>query len=252
MLDKIKRIFQSYILILYLSLLNSCQTLVEQKIDPNKVYRKDLILESTGRASMGTLVLRDQNSYKITITSPYSMNILKITSCHRSILLQDKKITKKAKTYIGRLFKIEDNKMLNSKTFYYTQILGIEKTRYGSCPLMIESYSTEEGRFSTGIIAFENDNFKLHGTLECGGKVTGREGVSICQEKENLRQGISFLKPVEYKVTPNTCPKMYTKDNMNFYYQIGKGICSYVFLTQSGKDELHELISFGFQERILK
>lgn len=252
MLNKIKRIFQSYILILYLSLLNSCQTLVEQKIDTSKIYKKDLILESTFRAGVGTVVLKDRNSYKITITSPYSMDIIKISSCHRSILLEDKKITKKAKTYFGKMFKIQDNKQLNSKTFYYSPVVGLEKTNKGSCPLEIESYSTIEGRYSTGFIAFENQNYKLHATMECGGVVAGRDGVSVCQEKKGLLQGISFIKTVTYKSIPKDCNVLKTKDNMSFTYEIGNQTCSYLFLTESGKDEFHELIVLPYDERLLK
>lgn len=234
-------------------LLSSCITApVKQVLDPNKIYKKDLILESTFRAGVGTVVLKDRNSYKITITSPYSMNILKITSCHRSLVIEDKKITKKAKTYFGKLFKIQDNKMLNSKTFYYTQVDGIEKTKYSSCPLEIESYSTEEGRYSTGFVAFENDNLTLPANIECGGIVASRNGTSVCQERKGLRQGISFNKPVDYEVTPSDCNKMRTKDNMNFYYRISPKRCSYTFLTYSGKDERHRLITIGFDERILK
>ena len=233
-------------------LLASCKTLPSIKDNPEGNYKKDLVIQTAERAGIGTVVLPYKQSYTIKISSAYSMDTLIINTCHRNIQIESETRSEKVRSYFGRVFKVQNTPKENgSKTFTYTPVEAIEKSKYG-CRMSIRSFSKVTGRFSEGFVEFEHPALTLKAKLKCNGFKSTRTGVGICESKSGLEQGLVFPRKVFYKKSNDRCAPMKSDDKLSFFYNISERTCTYTFLTQQGKEEFFRLTSIGYDERKIK
>jgi len=188
--------------------------------DPSMVYKKTLRVTIDDQPYRGTGVYPLSETQKITISPVITPQVIRITSCHREIFLENPKVPYR---------------------FHYDPT-DIESSP--ACPLEIGVYSIKKG-VEYGYIDFITKE-NLPATIHCNGEIDIAGGVSICQAKKGLVQKISFSDPVRYKTN---CLIMIEKNN-TFEYQAPKGICQAIFTDSQGL--LHRHIVYGYEDILIR
>lgn len=176
-----------------------------------------------GVKAKGVYVAPRRAAYKIRFELPDKPNIVKLTTCHREETFRD----------TGKKLEYE-----------YKPVVGLEDR--GSCLLELGAFD-DEGAHAWGLIDFV-DQETLKASIGCNGEKVNALGVSICQSKAGLLQTISFESAVQV-FSNDPCPKMETKDGLNFIYQMAEDKCLYLF---TDKQSEHRLTTFGYQEVLFK
>jgi len=219
-----KKSFRKLIFLSLLLLLSCSRTSDILKVKVN--YKKDLTFSINGQSFKGIAIPTLSKSYLIEIEAPFKLNYVKVESCHREIVLRNAYHKK-------RIIK-------NRKKFQFNyKPIGIEK----ECIVFISALN-ENGKGKFGQIAFQAKQYNVRAKNFCNGKESTTNGVSLCQVKKGLIQMIEFDEDL---VVNSTCPIMSYNGKKSFKYEPESGDCVFLFM---GKDRLHKLISYGYDEII--
>lgn len=212
-----------------LAFLFGCQTLGQAPAlmsNPPAEFKKVMPIKVNGLAGVGALAVPVADSYKIDMTFTAKPEILKISTCHKTLVYENPTIT--------------------SVTIKMTD--GLET---GFCPIRVDALDLG-GVNSSAVIEVENE--KLPAVLFCDGKRTDTKGVSICQARVGLVQRILFDDPVDYeKIDPN-CNDLKDAGRVpGHVYDLKpvKGDCVYIFYNRK-TDSFHRLYSLGFTDTFFK
>ena len=215
------------ILLCFIFLFVGCPSTLKT-LKPKIKYKRNLKFKINKETFIGVGVPSYNKSYLVTIEAPFPLDFVKIETCHRETIIQNA-------FYKKRIMK-------NKKKYQFTyNPIGIER----DCILII-SILSKKGIYHFGQAAFQTKGYGVMADNYCNGSLSRKEGVSMCQSKKGLIQLIEF----ESEMKPRSnCPVMALEGNKKFRYEVGKGDCVFLFL---GKDRIHKLITYGYEEVILE
>ena len=249
-------------IILILLLLSSCAAQVQQKLNPQVYYRKDITFQIKIKDKtdlkrfqnvkyrkkifkkdivefQGVVVLPFEETYKVKVISFGKMDFFRMTSCHEEFLSNDR-----------------DKGIFNKNgetTFEYTPTIE----RKMACPLAISTYNKKQNH-GWGLLVFENPKYKLKAKLSCNGYVMQASGVSICQSKKGLMQRIEFnekvmrVKPIAGQADrKEICPVLQSDDDKTFTFLIPPRECIYAFISYK-TNQIHKLYTIGYEAIIVR
>lgn len=209
-------------LLAILFLLPACVT---QPLSVDSIYRKDLMIKHGKMQYSGVAVLEKDYRYDLTFVFPKKPSKVVISTCHR--------------------YEVFENPGSALKYTYFPE-KGIEQDEL--CLFEIGAFDAN-GQHAWGMIDFKSPTETMLGALSCNGVgVAPFEGVSVCQSKAKLIQGISFFEPVKSAASEG-CPAPQTADGKSFIIETSRGKCLYVF---KGGEALHRLIMFGYDDVIIR
>jgi len=225
-----------FIVLFVLTLISTgCQTPITGA-NPDKVYRRDMIITINGQTSEGVLVVRRAPIYQINVESKASLDLFTLQSCHRETLITDVKES--------GIFARRSRVRLN-----YTPSAGIEDT--GACPLQLGGYDKSQGKHSWAFVDFETPAETLEAQVFCNGDSSVNNGVSLCQSRAGLIQRMVFEKPVMVSPDPG-CELPAAANNIAFRFPIQKGICVYLFVEIDNPHRAHRLTTIGYEEILIR
>lgn len=212
-----------------LILLSGCATVgqVPALLGPNPPdFKKTLKLLVNGKAitGVGTVPLAD--TYRLDIDFPAKPEILKISTCHKQVVIENPTV----------------------KTFFIGSIKGLENSGY--CPIRVDGLDLG-GVNSSAVIEIENE--ALDGVLMCDGDTRRTKGVNICQAKEGLTQRILFFETTTWEKMADDCEDMIpmTQLGYGFDFNISRGECVYLFHGEKS-DTFHRLTTIGYSDVFFK
>lgn len=228
-------LFFSVFVILSFMALTGC-SLVNQKLDPEKFYRRDIKLEINGEKFDGVAVPKRADEYEIKIKAKGKIDMLTIRSCHREEHFEEP----------------SSGWFSSGKSFKYTfrPIKGIEDGR--GCLLDIGAYEKEKGRHSWATIDFETETENLPAIVMCNGEKwnTDPGSVSICQARTGTIQKIIFDHRVKISPDEERCKVFKTKDEMTYEYLMPLGECVVYFADKY--QNVHRHVSVGYDEILVR
>lgn len=222
------------LLVLFLFTSMTGCALVNQKLNPDIFYQRDIQLEINGEKFEGTAVPKRADKYEIKIKAKGKIDMLTVTSCHR----EDKFEEPSAGWFSsGKQF-----------VYNYKPIPGLEDGR--GCLLDIGAYEKIKGRHAWATIQFQTASEKLPAEILCDGSSIKSSGVSICQAKAGLLQKIVF--PRRVKVSPDSkeCDVMKTTDELTYTYEMPLGECNYYFVSKDS--QIHGHTTLGYQSILIR
>ncbi len=208
------------LIILSILLITGCSS-VQQTLETDVFYRRDIGVEVNGQYFEGVTVVPYAKSYLINLIPPGKITLMLIRTCHREF---SPKLSEKG----WGLFK---NKK-QSYAYEYVPVQGIEDVRV--CPLRVEVYESDKGRHSWAMIEMENPAYSLRFTVDCNGETHHANGVAACQAKEKSIQRLRFSEPVRFAPATPGCSEPVYRGGA-YEIQATAGECSYVFDTQDKK-----------------
>lgn len=211
----------------------SC-SLVSQKLDANKFYKRDIYLTINGVPYDGIAVPQKAPSYKIKVRARGVIDLITVRSCHREITYEE---PSKGWFSSGKTFEFE-----------YKPIAGIEDGK--GCLLDIGTFEKIKGRHGWALVAFESDQENVTALLKCNGERRGARNVSICQARQGTIQQIRFDHRMKVSPDGEKCSVMKTKDEMNYQYIMPLGECLYYFCDQLGY--CHQHITVGYEDLLVR
>lgn len=210
-----------------------CSTIMNSKVDPKKIYKMQIGIETKNpdREYVGMAALPRKDLHTLEFTTNDDIGVLIFRTCSRQFTIEEPK------------------KFLNKKKFVYNYRpnsieAGID------CPAEIEAVN-KNGLYSSGYLDFADQSTTLPAHNVCGSITEDTQGVSVCAEKVDSREQISF--DVEVLTDPDKgCELESGNRGKTFEYKVKKGLCLYNFLetkppyrkhrhTTKG----HELIQFS-------
>jgi len=201
---------------------SGCSTL-NQQLDPEVYYKRDIGISVNGVEYAGTISVPKADSYDLVLKPKGDVDLLLIRTCHAEYSCEKSGCEKKG----GGLFSKKEVR------FVYTPVPGLEDIRV--CPLRIDAYESKKGRHSWAFIDFEHPDYKVEATLKCNGYTSFLNGVGVCQGKKGTIQRIEFKEPIRFAPPkPSTCGVPYKMGN-GYEFPVVVGECLYHFDTQSGK-----------------
>lgn len=219
-----------------LLVLTSCASVEKTvSLNPDTIYKRDMIITVDGKTSEGVLVVPVKETHDIHVIAQGDLDLFTFTTCHREETAENASNV----TEVRGIFRRKIEKKKEIKLPY--RPTPIEKD--GGCPVYLGGYEQEKGRHSWGLIDFETPEAVLPATLFCNGKEIQSNGVSICQSRHGLVQGIQF--PSVVKVSPNVGCELNTKEADYFEFPIRKGQCVYAFMDKDRK--IHRLTTIGYE-----
>lgn len=201
-------------------MLFGCET---AKLLPDAVqtYQKDLEIYESGTKIVGLGVLQPKPSYNFDIRSRHNPDLVRISNCHRDLVLRDQK------------------KQFN---FPFAPNKAVEN---GSCVLLFTMLDSKGFHQFGGVVFRENDE-TLSSTVACNGAVDhDYVGASVCQGKVGTIQSIAFS--TDDVAVKTSCPPP-RHDGKRWFITLAEGFC--LFLFKSDKDEFHKLTTFGYNDVI--
>lgn len=187
-----------------------------------EVYKREVELEINGTDFEGVASVKVSRRYKIGISVPSKPEILKITTCHRQIVLKK----------IGKEFE-----------FDYEPV-----KRETELPCLMEITALDKnGENEWGLINFVSPDERLEAEIGCNGHASKALGSLLCQARAGLSQTVSFKSKV-HGVSGEDCPPLSQSFSDYFEFTIGTKTCMYVFT--DGK-EFFRLMTFGYSEVLI-
>lgn len=221
-------IILTVVIISLIFIISGC-SLVNQKLDLNKIYKRDISLEINDEIFEGVGVPFSFYSYEIKIKSKGKIDMLQIKSCSR-----DEHITKTG----GGFFKSG-----KKFTYIYTPLKGLEDN--ASCALEIGAYEERKGRHSWANIYFQDKDFDLHAKLKCNGNLySDNKSSSVCQGSVGSIQKIIFNERVKVSPDNSRCKVMKTENELEYTYIIPKGECTFYFGSKDADFHIHTTIGY--------
>lgn len=206
-------------LLLFLPLLLASCSSVQQKLEPELFYKRDVGIEVNGEYFEGVTTVPYSKIYDITLVPPGDIDLMLIRTCHREYAVEK---ASRGWGIFGKKKKF---------TYQYIPVAGIEDVRI--CPLRIEVYESEKGRHSWALVEMENPKYKIRYHMDCNGVQSVVNGTGVCQAREHSVQRVTFNEPVRFAPPSAACqaPK---KVNGSYEIAVVAGECPYVFDTESG------------------
>ena len=222
------------IIILLLFIFGSCANMPKNH-NPNKIYKKDMIISVNGVRAVGVLVVAKAKTYKFDITLRGNADMFTMGTCHRHYEIEN----------ASEKGWFKDKKKV---VIEYTPNEGMEVNE--ACPVVLSGYELHKERHSYGWVDFQSDERTLPAIVKCNGEKKHSPGVSACQSKVGLIQEIVFPDKV-IGVAQKECKKLITKDNKTFRFYIETGVCVYGFEEINGSRK-HRLTALGYQDIMLR
>lgn len=215
------------------------------------LVRYDMGIKINGQTFDGIgAVPLENKTYTLHLKSKVDLDRFTLRSCQREIVIDSAWNVEEDVGWF--IFKHKKEKK-NEITLEYKPS-WIERRH---CPIVFEAYScgwngkkcTDEVKTSTGMIVFFSPGLNLKAVVSCNGLEQEYIGGSHCQVKEGLEQSINFG---ESKVvtSPDASCDFGVKDGKYFQFKVKKGICAYIFKSESG--QLHELVTLGYEQAFSK
>lgn len=226
---KLKKLLETWAIFMVSMALVSCAS-VNQKLDSELFYKRDIQLDINGISYSGVTVIPSQESYDITITPPGNLDLAIFDSCHRSYTIE--KADSGWKPFGGK----------KKFTYKYIPVKGIEDTRV--CPLRISTFDSSKGLHAWSFLDFESDTYKLPFKLQCDGAESDFMGVGVCQAKSPTVQRVKFNEPVMFAPIQPGCSVPERKGGA-YEIQTAVGECLYSFTSRDGLVGRFTLIGFS-------
>lgn len=212
----------------------SCASLVDQRINPDIIYRRDIEVTINGKTFYGTGVANRADKYEMTIKARGVINMLTISTCHRE-----------------HQFEFKDPSFFqkgNVVTWTYIPVKGIEDVK--GCMMEIGAFEKNKGRHGWAAIDFNNGFESVPATLMCDGQIRNVGAVSICQAKYGLVQKIVFDRRMKVAPDRDECKILRTLDEKTYTFQMPDAECTYYFGDENGK--FHRLTLIGYQSILVR
>lgn len=205
----------------------SCNTTVDQKLDPTVFYRRDMWMTVNGKPWDGVAVVPLAPKYDFKVKTVGRNDLFTITTCHREERLRNQR---------------------DEVEFTYVPNVGVEDKP--SCAMRLGGFEKDRGRHSWAFVEFEHADYKVEGTMQCNGQTIGVRGKGVCQSFAGLVQRVKFKYPV--KISPSLgCPMPTPKDELNFDFEIVKGECVYEFWEPSFSRRFL-LTTLGYEQILIR
>ena len=225
-----------------LAFLVSCSEIpVNQTLNPDKFYRRDMIVSVDGHVSEGAIVVPSKEKHLFKIEARGDLDLFTLQTCHRE-WTKERAWNVETRRRLFWKRKIEHK----SKVDFEYKPTRLEK---GYCPIQLGGFEKSKGRHSWAFIDFETPEAKLPAVVSCNGSEYNSRGVTVCQSKKGLKQLITF--PVEVKVNPPAkCPLSKTEGKI-FKYNIPKGRCVFAFKEKNGT-RIHRLTTLDYEDILIR
>ena len=208
-----------------LALLVGCAT-SPQRMDPDKVYRLDMVVEVNRQLGEGMLVVPRAPTYRIKVESRGKIDLFMLRSRARE---EEIKAQKKDGLF-GSKRKIE---------FDYTPN-DIEDSA-----ITLTAYQKAEGYYSRAFIDFTSVLFTLPAKVLCNGLLIDSDGVSVCQSARGLAARIVFTEPVAFSPS-EACPLETKSPATEIDFKLTNDKCVYAFVAVANPDKIHKLTTHGY------
>lgn len=204
--------------------LSAC-TSVQQKLDSNVFYPRDMSLEVNGQKAEGVIVVPRANKFDIKIKAKGDLDMFILETCHRHV-------QKEEAWDIDLPWPLRWFESKAKLKFTYSPVKGIEDTH--SCPIQLYGLEKIDGRHSFGFIDFAGTDTTMTAYIKCNGvQKPIPMGVSACQARVGLRQEIIFPEKV---FVPKQCQSILkTEDEQRFWYFMPPGQTTCRFRGQESK-----------------
>lgn len=209
---------------------------IPQKLDAKLFYKRDMEFTVNGYQAEGVLVVPRAKQYDFDIKAKGKLDLFTFTTCHRE----------QTKEKAGRKGWFADKKR-RKLTFIPEPI----EAEHLACPVQLGGYERIKGRHSWGLVSFEHPSLTLPALVSCNGAHYNTSGVSICQARSGLLMEIKFPKKVIWP-KKNVCVKLESKDSKKFRFKMPRGQCGFRFVTMSGKEQWHRLITVGYEKILIR
>jgi len=217
--------------------LSSC-SLVNQSLDPDTIYRRDIVVTINGEKFVGTGVPKRSDKYEMEIKAKGVINMMTISTCHREVQMEFKDPGWFQKG--------------NIQKWTYTPVKGIEDVK--GCMMEIGAFEKGKGRHGWAAIDFLNGFETVPATLQCDGGTKQVGPVSICQAKFGLVQKIIFDRRMKVAPDRDECKVLRTDPGETFEkvytFQMPQEECTYYFGDKDGK--FHRLTLIGYQSILVR
>lgn len=215
----------------FLFLFGGCAS-VNQPLDSNTFYQRDMKIEGNGYKGDGTLVIPKSDKFKLKLEAKGALDLMTIDSCHRQMVAEN-----------AGEHGIFGNK--KKAEFDYIPVAGIEDV---DCDLLIGGYNIK-GKHSWGYISLESPKYSLPAQIKCNGNVYNSNGTTICQSRIGLIQQIIFTEEVRFVEQPKHSIK--TEDNKTIEYKTPIGENVIIFMGKNSK-KFHKLVTIGYEQILIR
>jgi len=198
------------------------------------VYKRDMEVCFGNTCSEGVLVVPRATVYKFSVKAKGDLDLFTFSTCHREEVAEDAG----SGGWFGSGEKYSGT---------YTPIKGLEDIY--ACPAYVGGYN-KENENSWAFIDFETPEAKLPATLNCNGKVTKANGVSVCQSKAGLIQQIEFQVPVTIEFEAAKCKMPKPQDDKVWQFEMPVGECVFAFFSEDG--QVHRMTLLGYQKILIR
>lgn len=198
------------------------------------VYKRDMEVCFGNTCSEGVLVVPRSPVYNFTVKAKGDLDLFTFSTCHREEIAEE----------AGRGGWFSKGEKYSGT---YTPIKGLEDIY--SCPAYVGGYN-KEGENSWAFIDFETPEANLPAVLNCNGKVTKTNGVSVCQSKAGLIQQIEFEVPVTIEFEAVKCKLPKPQDGKIWQFEMPVGECVLAFFGEGG--QIHRLTLLGYQKILIR
>lgn len=220
------------IFLLQLMTLKGCSSQVYEKPESDVYYKMDIEIEYNKAKYSGVAVLPYSPAYELRFKSPGKMDLFTFRTCSREISIEESRFQGSDKKAVVHYMPTE--------------------LEQGSCPIDLGSFEKEKGRHAWGIIDFQGrmQNDFMPANIICGGDKYISDGVTICQQREQLIQSIEF--DTEVITAPTKECSLDIDKGKKFIFNIKKGYCVYVFMEIKGPHRIHRLTTYGYEKILLR
>jgi len=234
---------------LFIIFLAGCSSLVtepSQQLDPNTLYKRDMIVTVNGVTfeGVGVAPMLDVNQFHIIARG--DLNLFVMSTCHRETTKES--AWNVQTTVPDGLFGWGSKKVDSTReaTFSYKPVVGIEDGI--ACPLELSGFD-KAGRHSWAFVDFVTKDMTLPGKIGCNGASRDFVGVEACQSRSGLYQTIDF--PVPVMVSPDRGCELPAQDSGRFKFPVNKGKCVYIFKEVKGP-RLARITTIGYESILVR
>jgi len=207
----------------------SCAGAQKTERAPLYRYKADILFEINGLKSSGMVVVPLTDLVKIKMRSKARLDLLMISSCHRTYTIE----------------KVDEGWFGGAAKEFVYEYRPTEIEKSGFCPVYFQAFD-KNGITAWGMLAFKTTE-TLKATLQCSGTVSENVGVSICQAKSGLTQGIKFSQRPKF-IGNDKCEIKESGLNA-FEVRANSGFCNATFMLNK---EIHRLVLLGFDEVLVR
>lgn len=233
------------------SLIASCASEPIQNLDPETLYKRDMVLRVDGQASEGAIVVPMKDVHTFHVQARGTLDLFTLTTCHRDWSKE------KAWKIPPAIFRGQDTQYRDpewkrsldeNQVRFQLRLTPVERS--GGCLVELGGYD-KNGKHSWAMIDFLDAETTLPATVSCNGNQYRSGGVTICQSRKELVQLIQF--DTEVEVSPDSeCDTMDKKRGMLFSFDMPRGRCVYAFREVKLPHRIHRLTTFGYESILIR